>query len=64
MDKGFTYQQARAVLAHTAHKHYSRRELVSRLHLVDPSAQVADKQSALSVAYMIAWRLLPAERKQ
>jgi hypothetical protein len=58
-----SYQQARAILAHTAAKHYSRVELVTRLHLVDPGVEVGDKRTSLSIAYMLAWRLLPASKE-
>jgi len=57
-----SYQQARAILAHTAVKHYTREQLAERLHRIDPHVQVADR-SPLSIAYMLAWKLMPAERR-
>lgn len=56
----YTYQQARAALVRTAIHSYSRSELAHRLHLVAPQVQVPHTCSILSIAYKLAWQLLPA----
>jgi len=62
-DRGLTFQQARAKIAHEAVRSYSRVELLNRLHKVDPFVVVGDDQSAISIAYLLVWRLLPAREE-
>lgn len=56
----FTFQQIRGTIAHTALRAYSRDQLISLLQLVEPGAVVVDMRSAKSIAYQLAWKLLPA----
>lgn len=61
--QGLTFQQARATIAHEAVRSYSRVELLERLYKVDPFVVVGDDKSAISIAYLLVWRLLPAREE-
>jgi hypothetical protein len=56
----YTWQQARAQIVRVAIHSYSRDELITRIKRLSPGARIAHNCSILSLAYKLAWQLLPA----
>jgi hypothetical protein len=56
----FTWQQARAQIVRAAIHNYSRDELITRIKRLSPNAHIAHNCYVLSLAYKLAWQLLPA----
>lgn len=61
-DERISYQTARARIAHALLAHYTRAQILDRLTRVGraPSALVEPLMSDRSLAYQVAWSLLPA----
>lgn len=60
-DRDFiTFQQARAIVAHTAAEHYNCGELLSILISLGSNAALHAAATPLQLGYRIAWMLLPA----
>lgn len=55
-----SYPQVRAQLAQTLVNRYAREQIVYRLRLVGYDGPLDDTLSNRSLAYKLAWRLLPA----
>lgn len=63
MSEHLTFQQARARIARTLLAHYSRDEIAQKLALVDCNRLIGPFDSAVSLAYKLAWTLLPASSR-
>jgi hypothetical protein len=55
----YSYEQARAIIARTLLGHYTRAEIIERLVRLG-DRRPTKLQSARSLAYRVAWRLLPS----
>lgn len=58
-----TFQQVRAIIARNAARAYSPDQLVQLLQRSGYSKPIASDDSAVSLAYKLAWLLLPADRR-
>lgn len=56
----FTLQQARAEIVRVALRDCSRNQLVRLILRLNPSAQIPYGCTRVSLAYKLAWQLLPA----
>jgi len=60
----YTLQQARAAIVRAAIHSYSRDELITRIERLAPGTPIPHSCSILSLAYKLAWQLLPAGTNQ
>jgi hypothetical protein len=56
----YTWQQARAKIVRAAIRYYSRDQLITMLARLSPNTRISHTCSILSIAYKLAWQLLPA----
>jgi len=60
----YTLQQARAAIVRAAIHNYSREQLAAILRHLAPGIHIPNDCSILSLAYKLAWQLLPAGLNQ
>ena len=56
----YTWQQARAEIVRAALHGYSRDQLLELVFRLSPTERIPHDCSVVSLAYKLAWRLLPA----